>query len=67
MNDGGIDRAFALAVLVMTHKRITVRRIMSELDIPRSTAYRLLDRASRHLPIRLERGVVCATGEELST
>ncbi len=47
MNDGGIDRAFALAVPVMTLEWNTVRRVMSELDIPRSTAYRLFDRLQR--------------------
>ncbi len=50
MPSDGIDRAFALAQLLMANKRISVRRIMSELEIPRSTAYRLLDQASRRLP-----------------
>jgi predicted transcriptional regulator len=54
----GIARAFALSNLLFMHKKISVRRIMGELDIPQSSIYRLLTDAEKYLPIRIKCGIV---------
>ncbi len=51
-------------MLVQLHRRITVRRLQDELNLPRSTIYRWLQAISSEIAICLEDGVVRINGAE---
>lgn len=44
--------------LVTVNKRITIRQIADRMSCSERTVYRMVSAATRHIPIRLEQGVV---------
>jgi predicted DNA-binding transcriptional regulator YafY len=56
------DHAVIVLRLLTQHKRITLRRIASEIEASELTARRWVDSFSCVMPIRLEKGTVIVEG-----
>ncbi len=61
-NDAGrsntIRRNIKFAHLILTNRRITVRKIQDELDVSNRTVYRLVEAASPIIPMAIENGII---------
>ena len=52
------DKTVQFFSLVTSSRRITIAHLAARMECTKRHAYRLVDLASRHIPIRLENGVV---------
>lgn len=55
---GAFEKSLHFAELVRVNKRISIRRLAEEMEVSERQAYRYVQKASLHMPIRLESGIV---------
>ena len=56
------DKTVQFFSLITSSRRITITHLAEQMECTRRHAYRLVGLASRHIPIRLEAGVVIYEG-----
>jgi predicted DNA-binding transcriptional regulator YafY len=61
-NMASFDKTFQFLSILTKSRRITITNLANSMGCSRRHAYRLVDLASRHIPIRLEEGVVINEG-----
>lgn len=52
------DKTVLFFSIITSNRRITIKHLAARMECTRRHVYRMVNTASRHMPIRLENGVV---------